>query len=312
MSDPRLVEAPEVLVSLSVACESVRRAVDPHLLELARLRLATLLGNEAELAARPWGDATNVQRDEIVLWPTSGAFDDRDRAALALAEQFAIDVTGVLPGPLGAAFGALGEQLGPFVQALYLLDVGQRVATILSGLLDITITSDDWAWADGGQEIPADPMDAIMAMLAATGRLQRVDPVVKELVRLRGARLHQCRRCLSVRSVAAIGAGADESLLGAEDPASVADLPAGTRAALDLVDSTFTGQPMIDRDLRGRLTGSFDGTELVELVSYLMRNACNKIPVAFGVDDAIVDEGFEFQIIDAMGETVTVDGPSPS
>jgi hypothetical protein len=38
-----------------------------------------------------------------------------------------------------------------------------------------------------------------------------------------------------------------------------------------------------------------------------LRNACNKIPVAFGVDDALVEEGFEYQIIDASGDTVTVD-----
>jgi hypothetical protein len=52
---------------------------------------------------------------------------------------------------------------------------------------------------------------------------------------------------------------------------------------------------------------AYNSQELVEIVSYLMRNACNKIPVAFGVDDAIVEEGFEYQMIDASGETVTVD-----
>jgi hypothetical protein len=55
------------------------------------------------------------------------------------------------------------------------------------------------------------------------------------------------------------------------------------------------------------LKQAYDSKELVEIVSYLMRNACNKIPVAFGVDDAIVEEGFEYQVIDASGETVTVD-----
>jgi hypothetical protein len=55
------------------------------------------------------------------------------------------------------------------------------------------------------------------------------------------------------------------------------------------------------------LKQAYDSKELVEIVSYLMRNACNKIPVAFGVDDAIVEEGFEYQVIDASGETITVD-----
>ena len=69
----------------------------------------------------------------------------------------------------------------------------------------------------------------------------------------------------------------------------------------------FVGPPAIDQELFGRLTQSYDSEELVEIVSYLMRNACNKIPVAFGADDAIVEEGFEYQVIDASGETVTVD-----
>jgi len=78
-------------------------------------------------------------------------------------------------------------------------------------------------------------------------------------------------------------------------------------AALELVDAMFVGPQVIDQELVGRLTQSYDSGELVEIVSYLLRNACNKIPVAFGVDDAIVEEGFEYQVIDASGETVTVD-----
>jgi alkylhydroperoxidase family enzyme len=306
MSDPREVDAPEVLAALAVACESVRAACDDTLLELARRRVAVLLNNEAELTAKPWGPISEVQAAELSSWPTSDAFDERQKAALALTEQFVIDVTGVLTGPLAASAGALGAEVGPFVQALYLLDVGQRSGVVLGALLGETITTDTWAWGASG-EVPADPMAAIMDMLAATGRLQVVDPVTKELMRLRGARLHQCRRCQSVRSVAALNAGADAALLGAEDPASIGKLSAGTLAVLDLVDAMFVGPPAIDQELFGRLTQSYDSEELIEIVSYLMRNACNKIPVAFGADDAIVEEGFEYQVIDASGETVTVD-----
>ena len=306
MSDPRATEAPEVFAALSVAAESVRRACDPALLELARCRVATLLNNEAELAARPWGSVSDLQLAELGTWPSSSAFDDREKAALALTEQFVIDVTGVLAGPLAASAGALGAEIGPFVQGLYLLDVGQRVDVVLGTLSGAHVSTEAWAWGASG-EIPSDPMVAIMGVLAAIGRLQSVDPVTKELVRLRGARLHQCRRCQSVRSVAAIHAGADDELLNAENPASFASVTPGTRAALDLVDATFVGPPEIDAELCDRLMQSYDSKELVELVSYLMRNACNKIPVAFGVDDAIVDEGFEYQVIDASGETVTVD-----
>ena len=306
MADPRAAEAPEVLTALAVACQSVRAACDGTLLELARRRVAMLLNNDAELAAKAWGEISETQTAELSAWPNSNAFDERQKAALALTEQFVIDVTGVLAGPLAASAGALGAEVGPFVQALYLLDVGQRVDVVLGALLGETLTTDSWAWGATG-EIPADPMVAIMAMLAAVGRLQTVDPITKELVRLRGARLHECRRCLSVRSVAALNAGADDDLLGADDPSAIGTLSAATISALDLVDATFVGPPTINQELLARLTQSYDTGELVELVSYMMRNACNKIPVAFGVDDAIVEDGFEYQVIDASGETVTVD-----
>jgi len=308
MTDPRADHAPEVLAALAVAAESVRRACDGRILELARRRIAMLSANEAELAAPAWGEITSAQITDLAKWTESPAFDDRQRAALAFTEQFAIDVTGVLTGPLAAAAGALGAEIGPFTQGLYLLDVGQRIDVVLSALFDETVTSADWAWGAHG-EIPADPMVAIMAMLAAVGRLRSVDPVTKELMRLRGARLHRCRRCQSVRSVAALEAGIDPALLDLENPSGSHDLSDATCAALDLVDATFVGPPAVDAALADGLRAGYDGRGIVELTSYLMRNACNKIPVAFGVDDAIVDDGFEYQIIDDAGETVTVDAP---
>ncbi|MEX1217379.1 MAG: hypothetical protein WEA11_02525 [Acidimicrobiales bacterium] len=306
MSDPRSTAAPEVLEALAIACESARAACDPTLLEMARRRVAIMLGNQPELDAMAWGKLSPDQIEQLVDWPSSDAFDGRQKAALALTEQFVLDVTGVLVGPLAAAAESLGTELGPFVQGLYLLDVGQRVGVVLGALSGQTITSDSWAWGVQG-EVPNDPMVAIMSMLAAVGRLQVVDPVTKELVRLRGARLHQCRRCQSVRSVAALNSSANTDVFDVDDPESIQELSVGTQAAIDLVNATFLGPPNIDQGLIARLTQSYNSEELVELVNYLMRNACNKIPVAFGVDNAIVDEGFEYQIIDSSGETLTVD-----
>lgn len=313
MTDPRAAGSPEVLDALRLACAAARRTVDGDLLELARLRVATLLDVPGEASAPPWGVVAPTKVAALDEWPTSEWFDERERTALALTEQFVIDVTAVSDGPLGPAATLLGAQVVSFVQALFLLDVGQRVAAVLGRLGDATLTSEDWAWPAGSDDAPddqsVDVMESVMAMLAAVGRLRRVDPVTKELLRLRGARLHRCRRCQSVRSVAALEAGADLALLGAEDPTSVADLPDGTRAAVDLVDATFLGRPVVDDDLRDRLTGSFDADELVEICDYLLRNAANKVAVAFGADGAIVTDGFEYQMIDAAGETITVEGP---
>ncbi len=310
MSDPRAVESPEVLHALLRACAAVRTAADPRLLELARIRLAQLLGAAAEAEAPPWGPVTADEVAALATWPTRDEFDDRDRAALALVEQFAIDVTAVPEDALAPAVGALSDGVLPFVQGLYLLDVGQRVAVVLSRVLDAPVSSGDWAWPTGLDASGVEPMTAIMDLLAAVGRCRRVDPVTKELVRLRGARVHDCRRCRSVRNVAAIAADGDGWLLGADDPSSAPNLTPATQAAVDLVDATFVGRPVVDDELVDRLRRSFDVAELVELGNYMLRNASNKIAVAFGADDAIVESGFEYQIIDEDGATITVDGPS--
>lgn len=304
MSDPRAELAPEVLDALRSACASVRAVVDGELLEAARLRIAMLLGAEAELGARPWGDLSLDRRAALAQWSTADCFDPRSRDALALAEQFTIDVTGVASGPLAAAAGSLGAQVLPYVQSLFLLDVGQRVAIVLGDLFGTVVTSDDWAW---GADPVDDPMEAVMDLLAAVGRLGGVDPVTRELVRLRGARLHQCRRCQSVRSVAALRTGIDAAVFDVDDPSVVAPLDDATTAAIALVDATFVGPPSLDPALRDRLVDAFDGAQLVELASFLLRNATNKVAVAFGADEAIVTEGHEYQIIDADGQTVTVD-----
>jgi alkylhydroperoxidase family enzyme len=308
--DPRAEHAPEVLAALQASCAAVRATADPALIELARLRLVELLGNDLEAEAPAWGDAPAAAVVDLASWPTSTAFDDRSRAAMALTEQFAIDVTGVPAGPLGAAAGLLEAGVLPFVQGLYLLDVGQRAAIALGALFSSPVPSSLWAWPAPGADVPADPMVAVDALMRATGRLRSLDPVLRELVRLRGARHHQCRRCQSVRSVAALEAGAGEELLAADDPAAVAELPAATQAALRLTDAVLAGRPSVPDEVVAEVRATLTPAEAVELVSYLVRNSANKIAVAFGADAAVVDEGYEYQVIDVDGDTVTVDAPT--
>ena len=316
--DPRAVHAPEVLLALQQSCAAVRAASDPALLELARRRLAELLGVPAEIApgVRPWGEPTAAAVADVTAWPTSAAFDERSRSAMALTEQFAIDVTGVAGGPLGPAAAQLEAGVLPFVQGVYLLDVGQRAAVVLGALFATSLPSTVWAWpaedaaSESGPGAVVDPMAAVDQMLRATGRLRSLDPVLRELVRLRGARHHQCRRCQSVRSVAALEAGAGEELLGADDPTTVADLPPATRSALRLTDAMLAGRPAVTDEVVAEVRRTLSPGEAVELVCYLVRNSANKIAVGFGADAAIVDEGFEYQVIAEDGDTVTVDAPA--
>jgi alkylhydroperoxidase family enzyme len=317
--DPREVFAPEVLSALRSAAASVRATAPGAALELVRLRLATLLGFSAELDAPAWGSPTGAQRAELADWASAESFDSGDRAALALGEQFAIDITGVSGGPLADAAAAHGASVLALVQGVFLLDLGHRCAKALGRLFDTSITSADWAWPVSGDaadepdaqlvEAPgADPMAAIGELLRVTAEMQTVDPALRELVRMRGAHHHQCRRCQSVRSVAAIDAGLDEAALDAARPGST--LGSGRQqAALALTDAVLVGRVELSDDLVEQIRAELSAAEAVEVVCYLMRNSANKIAVAFGADAAIVSEGFEYQVIDAEGETITVELP---
>jgi hypothetical protein len=84
---------------LSEFYDAAWASTDPRLLELCRLRLAELLAHDRARAERtPAAVAAGLderQVAELSRWPVSTAFDARERAALALAEQFAIDVKGI-------------------------------------------------------------------------------------------------------------------------------------------------------------------------------------------------------------------------
>ncbi len=127
---------PEAFDALAGVVRSAWEETDPVLLELARLRIATLLGNPEELDRR-----TAVAADaglpeakvaELTAWPTSPRFSDRERACLALTEQFVMDANGVTDAQVAAVTEHLG---GPgcyaFVQAVSVLETFQRACLTL-------------------------------------------------------------------------------------------------------------------------------------------------------------------------------------
>lgn len=86
-------------------------AIDPTLLELCRLRIATILGSAGDQALR-FGDAqaaglTDDDVTELPRWPDSPRFAGVRRACLAFAEQYVIDPHGLTD----AEFDALHEHL---------------------------------------------------------------------------------------------------------------------------------------------------------------------------------------------------------
>jgi alkylhydroperoxidase family enzyme len=73
--------------------------IDPVVLELCRLRIATVLGCDAERAIR-YTDATAAGLTEgrvakLPRWPDDPAFTAAERAAIEFAEQYVIDPHGL-------------------------------------------------------------------------------------------------------------------------------------------------------------------------------------------------------------------------
>lgn len=119
--DPRARSLDELL-SLSPAADTLRAwdvavwrdpATDPLLLELCRLRVGQMLGLDPRTrplapaaAAAGLDDATIA---DLPRWPTSDRFGARERAALAFAEQWVLDPSGMTDDDCAALRGAIGE-----------------------------------------------------------------------------------------------------------------------------------------------------------------------------------------------------------
>ena len=109
-----------------------RAGVDPVLLELCRIRMAQLLGDAAGVAARsPQAVVAGLSEQLVVRldeWWSFPSFGEPERTALAIAEQFVVDVHGVSD----ERFAALAAHLGPdgavaFSMALALFDGQSRL-----------------------------------------------------------------------------------------------------------------------------------------------------------------------------------------
>lgn len=134
--DRVLADHPDVADALHAAHEAAWTVVDPLILELCRLRIAQLLGNDAELAVRTPGAGVD---DDLVAalpsWPASPRVGQRERVCLALCEQSVIDVAGVSAAQTEAVTDELGAQgLADLVSALLVLEQRQRLRLVWSSL----------------------------------------------------------------------------------------------------------------------------------------------------------------------------------
>ncbi len=236
-------------------------------------------------------------------------------AVAGYADQFNLDVASLTADQRAAASAALGDDLFGFVQAVWALDMTDRIDHALWQLapVDAPRPVPEPTAAAGSTFDSAAMWAAIDAFLPAVARLQALDPVTTELVRLRGARAHDCRLCRSLRSVGAIEAGAGEETFDAIDRYETSDLDERTKVALRLVD-TVVWEPRRWRDGTAEsVRAAFTPAEALEIVLDVVRNGANKIAVALEVDQAHVEDGVEYFSVDDAGNlTYGLDRPVAS
>ena len=219
------------------------------------------------------------------------------------ADQFGVDVS-VIDDDLRRRFlEATGPTAFEVTQAIYVDDYWPRIVSVSGEVLG----GGTWSGEVGD---PVELWPLIEEFMRQVARLDTLDPVLTELVRLRGARQHECRLCASRRSVAAIDAGADDATFAAVDGYADSDLPAATKAALALTDAMiwtpYLVPPQVVEDAATHLAPE----QVVEVVLDVARNAANKIAVALGADAAAVTDGVELFTTDADGNlSVVADEP---
>jgi len=218
----------------------------------------------------------------------------------AFAEQFRVDVSRIGEELRSGFVAATKDHQFSVAQMVWVGDVSVR----LRSAMDTLFGPSDWA---APRRHPVrDVWETIDEFMQTVAHHHALDPVLTELVRLRGARQHDCRLCQSRRSVAAIEAGADEDVFSAVDDYAMSDLPAATKAALALVDAMiWTPMDIPDAvvaDVRAHLVPE----QAVEVVLDVIRNAANKIAVALGADEPEVTEGVQLFVTDADGVVSTV------
>ena len=278
MSDERLSERLAGLVALSSG--------DLHLDTLIRLTT----GRTLSLPPLPC---------EIDL--IDGA-SERESVVAAFAEQFAVDVSKISDHQRKQLLVTLGDNAFRTVVMIFIADFVPRVWAGFEAL--------GMGNSGNGRVVQwdhdTDPIDALLnGFVPAVARLQTLDPVTTEIVRLRGASQHDCRLCKSLRESNALDAGGSEDLYGQIDRYETADgLTDAQKAALRYADGLIWTPSRISSEVAAEIRKHFSGDQMFELTLDVMRNASNKIAVSLAADAPRVGHGTERYLVDADGQTV--------
>jgi alkylhydroperoxidase family enzyme len=268
-------------------------------------RLAKVCADQLHLEplARPGGQGgpESGRHTPDAGWLSGLHPGEADLAALDFAVQFSADVASITDSQRTAFLELLGDRVANVAATVFVMDFLPRSWAALEACDIPTI---DVSSASSGSEAPGTSVwTAIEAFARLVPGLHGLDAITTELVRLRGARQHQCRLCKSLRSRSALVAGADEDWFLAVDDYQRSAFTPLQKAALALTDAMIW-TPWNVAEAASALTGQASTEQCGELVLDITRNALNKIAVALGADEAHVAEGIEIYDVDAEGNVV--------
>ena len=235
-------------------------------------------------------------------WATADGLTEADRALLAFAQQFAVDVSAVTGAERSDLVHHWGDRAPSAAAVVFALDFLPRTSAALAAL-DVPVGGRGAPVSADGEGTDQGIWSALDTLIRTVPRLQGLDPVTTELVRLRGARQHRCRLCQSLRSRPALLAGADEALFRRVDHDDLRELSPLQTDALALTDAMIW-TPARTGPAGRRLARSTTVSQRVEPVADITRNALNKIAVALDADAPHVDGGTEIYDIGPDGDLV--------
>ncbi|MFV0277835.1 MAG: carboxymuconolactone decarboxylase family protein [Parahaliea sp.] len=129
------------------------------------------------------------------------------------------------------------------------------------------------------------PMDkAIAGFAAAVVRIRDVDPLLRELVRLRCAQIHDCRLCGSLRFDEALEAGFDEDMQRKIARYESSDFSPPVKVALRLCDAIIMTPSLADDNLRADLQQHFSDSQITSLCLDVMKWSQQKVLVALRME----------------------------
>ena len=248
----------------------------PTLYALARARIATLLG----IAAPGGGNAAaSAQIAALPSWPSSPLFGERERACLAFAEQFVLDVSGTTDAQRAALTAALGADAAAFAQALYAIDFELRLRAVFTALF-------------GADPLPVDAGRRAREALArargddAGDRAAHCARSDDHRARPAARRARAPLPAVQVAAQRARGRGRRRARRSStrSTPTSAAISPSRTRWRCASSTRCCGGPGDFPAGLAEQVHAHYAPAQIVEIVLDVTRNALNKFAVAMGVD----------------------------